>query len=161
MMIYIVRHAWAGDHDPDRWPDDRQRPLTTEGCQRFRKVAKALVKRGFEPARIATSPLVRCRQTADILIDELSKRTTLVELDALAPGSNLKAAMEWTREKPDGDVAWVGHAPDVEDLTAALIGQPDASIRFAKGATAAVRIDNLAAGRGELEWLVTAKLLGI
>jgi phosphohistidine phosphatase len=159
MFIYVVRHAWAEQRDPGRWPDDALRPLTPQGRQRFKKVAKALVKRGFAPARMATSPLVRCQQTAAILLHYLPKSTTLVELEALAPGSDLNALVAWTRERADGDVAWIGHAPDVDELTAALIGG-SAAIHFAKGAVAAVRFDDIAQNHGALEWLVTARLLG-
>ena len=65
MKLYIVRHAWAEEQDDDRWPDDRQRPLTAEGRKRFSRVAKALDHRGIAPQLIVTSPLMRCRQTAE------------------------------------------------------------------------------------------------
>jgi phosphohistidine phosphatase len=161
MYIYVVRHAWADDRDPSRWPDDAERPLTNEGRSRFKKVASVLVQRGFAPERIATSPLVRCRQTADILRAALPKSTTLDELDALAPGSDLKALMAWSRQTDNIDVAWVGHSPDVEELTAALIGDGSAGICFKKGAVAAIRFENQSSGHGELEWLLTAKSLGL
>ena len=64
MILYVIRHAWAGHYGDPAWPDDSQRPLTDEGRQRFARVVAELVKRGFAPQRIATSPLVRCRQTA-------------------------------------------------------------------------------------------------
>lgn len=160
MRIYIVRHAWTYERDADRWPDDGLRPLTDEGIDRFHKMAKTLAKRGFAPARVATSPLVRCRQTAEILSEYLPKSTELVELPALAPGSDLRAALEWSRAV-EADVVWVGHSPDVEELTAQLIGDGQTSIRFAKGAAAAIRFERVTASQGELEWLVTAKMLGI
>ena len=31
MQLLLIRHARAGDQDPDRWPDDRLRPLTNLG----------------------------------------------------------------------------------------------------------------------------------
>lgn len=159
MILYIIRHAWAHEHDSQRWPNDADRPLTDDGCQRFEKVAKALVKRGVSPSRIATSPLVRCRQTAEILQKHLSKRVVLDQLDALAPGSDLRRALDWTQAQPDDDVAWVGHMPDVAELTAALIGRGEASIHFAKGATAAICMKRLVPGQGQLQWLATAKVL--
>jgi len=59
-------------------------------------------------------------------------------------------------------VAWVGHAPDVSELTAALIGDEETMLRFAKGGIAAVRADSPADFPvGELQWLVTAKVLGV
>lgn len=161
MMLYIVRHAWAVDRD-DPELDDASRQLTDEGRERFDLVAKLLVKRGFAPAVIATSPLVRCRETADILVDRLTSSVQIVALEELSPGAELAQLVSWTAEHAAGvDAAWVGHAPDVEQLTAELIGGSRAAIRFAKGAAAAIRFpDGIAAGRGELRWLVSAKILG-
>ena len=31
MLLLLVRHAHAGDRDPNQWPDDRDRPLTDKG----------------------------------------------------------------------------------------------------------------------------------
>ena len=54
-----------------------------------------------------------------------------------------------------------GPCTDVDRLAAALIAQSDALLRFAKGGVAAIRFDGppVLAG-GELQWLVTAKVLG-
>jgi phosphohistidine phosphatase len=163
MLIYIVRHAWAFEHGDPRWPDDSQRPLEEEGAERFAKVVKRLVERGFAPARIATSPYVRCRQTAEIVAEHVPGSPELVELDALRPGSDFGTLVQWSREFADaGDLCWVGHAPDVSFLAAALVGDGDAAIRFAKGASAAIRIHGeVEPGAGELQWLATAKLLGV
>ena len=163
MDLYIIRHAWAGHYgDPD-WPDDSQRPLTVEGKARFVQVVARLVKRGFAPQLIATSPLVRCLQTARIVAEGLAGDPQVVELEDLMPGSDLEDLLRWTGEQAAeyDQIAWVGHAPDVGRLTADLIGETDGWIRFAKGAVAAVRFDDLPRiGQGELRWLVTAKLLG-
>jgi phosphohistidine phosphatase len=160
MFIYIVRHAYAYEHGDPRWPDDSKRPLEPQGAERFRRGIKALAKRGFAPKVIASSPYVRCRQTAEILAEEVGAKAP-VELTALAPGSDLAELIAWTsRQQPDS-VAWVGHSPDVEFLTASLISEGEANVRFAKGAVAAIRIHgDLAAGSGELQWLATLKSLG-
>jgi phosphohistidine phosphatase len=159
--LYIVRHAWAGERDERRWPDDALRPLTDEGQKRFRRVAKALVKAGVAPVVIATSPLVRCRQTAEILNRALPAPVEIVDRAELAPGSDLKKVVDWSAAHP-GDLAWVGHAPDVGRLVAALIGDDRAEIDFSKGAAAAIEFQGpLAAGRGVLGWMVTAKVLGL
>jgi phosphohistidine phosphatase len=164
MDLYIIRHAWAGHYgDPD-WPDDSQRPLTPEGKKRFAKVVERLLDRGFAPEVIAASPLVRCRQTAELVAAGVPGRPKLVELDALKPGSNLKALLKWTtaQAKKHEQIAWVGHAPDVSYLTHDLVRGSDDWIRFAKGATAAIRFPGGAPepGQGELRWLATAKSLG-
>lgn len=167
MQLYIVRHAWAFERDLARFPDDRLRPLEPKGVKRFRRVSRRLIRRGVCPTWIATSPLVRCRQTAGLLAQQLSNSTQIEELEALAPGSDLDEALSWTRQKlADTDilraqVAWVGHSPDVEELSAQLIGDKGARIRFAKGAVASLWFADLPMiGSGRLDWLVTARMLG-
>ena len=163
MNLFIIRHAWAAERDNSRWPDDDLRPLTEEGQQRFAKVVAALVPRGLAVDLIASSPLTRCQQTAAILTTGAPSRPQVVELDELRPGSDLDRLLRWTarQAKQHEEIAWVGHAPDVDQFAAALIGQPTGRIRFAKGAVAAIEFDGSpVVGSGELRWLVTAKVLG-
>ena len=162
MFVYIARHAWAGDRGDPRWPDDSLRELTPEGIERYDEMVKLLAKRGFAPLRIASSPYTRCRQTADIIATKVPGNPTIEELEDLEPGSDLEAVVEWTNAQGGVDVCWVGHSPDVERFAAALIGDSSTSVRFAKGAVAAIEFDDeVVAGGGELFWLATAKLLGL
>lgn len=161
MFLYIARHAWAGQRGDPRWADDSKRELTPEGIERFSNMVKTLVGRGFRPERIATSPYTRCRQTADLIARHLDSKLKVEELAALEPGSQLQPLVEWTNSQGGRDVCWVGHSPDVEELTAALIGDGQACLRFAKGGMAAIRFDEqVVVGEGVLYWLATAKLLG-
>jgi phosphohistidine phosphatase len=162
MFVFIARHAWAGERGDPRWPDDALRELTADGIERYTRVVKSLADRGFEPEQIATSPYTRCRQTADIIARSVAGKPIVVELQALEPGSDLDAMIEWTNEQDGSDVCWVGHSPDVEDLTAALISDGRANVRFAKGAVAAIEFSGtVETGAGELHWLTTAKSLGV
>jgi phosphohistidine phosphatase len=163
MELYIIRHAWAEDRDEEQWADDALRPLTCKGQERFADMVKKLVKREFAPEIIATSSMVRCRQTADLIAERVKGKPEVVELQELLPDSNLDGLLAWTAQQVEGHeaIAWVGHAPDVGRLAAALIGTGDVWIDFAKGAVAAIRFETeLKRGGGELRWLVTAKLLG-
>lgn len=161
MQLYILRHAWAHDRDYDRWPDDADRPLTEEGMQRFRKVARTLVQRGCQPELIGSSPYVRCQQTAQILSEAFKPPVPVKEVEGLVPGSSLEQVLEWTGGQDAQSLVWVGHAPDVGDFVSRLIGDDDAYIRFAKGAMASIRFEHvIAEGAGELQWLMTAKMLG-
>ena len=162
MNIYIARHAWAHERDSDRWPDDSLRELTADGASRYASMVKTLAKRGFAPDRIATSPFVRCLETASIIADLSPGEPEVDVIDALEPGSDFAAICDWSEAQEVESVCWVGHAPDVGDLTSAIIGDLDATIRFAKGAVAACRCDGaIGVGRGELRWFVTAKVLGV
>ncbi|MGI6415154.1 MAG: SixA phosphatase family protein [Thermoguttaceae bacterium] len=162
MILYIVRHAAAVPYgDPD-WPDF-DRPLTEKGIARFSQFIQALATADFAPGIVATSPLVRCRQTAEILSRMVSRRPPVVAREELAPASDLSGLTSWVAQAAaDCDqVAWVGHAPDVGHLAAALIGHGSSQIHFSKGAVAAIQFDGLPArGEGELCWLAMPKLLG-
>ena len=163
-MLYIIRHAWAGDRDEQRYPDDAQRPLTPGGRKRFRACIKKLADRGFAPTIVATSPLVRCQQTAAVVCEIVAGCLTPDERPELAPGGELAPLVAWSaaRQSAGADqIAWVGHAPDVGEITAQLIGDGAGAIDFSKGAVAAVEFDGpIALGAGVLRWLATAKLLG-
>lgn len=161
MRIFIVRHAAAEDRDDRKYPDDGLRPLTAAGRKQFKRLLKKLAADEFLPQVLATSPLLRCRQTAEIIADEIAHCPAPEEVSQLAPGSDLDALIAWTRQRPASHVAWVGHAPDVEELTAALIGGRRAAIHFGKGTIAAIDFDDdqpLAVGQGELRWLASTKL---
>lgn len=163
MRLYIVRHAFAGQHGDPNYPDDSLRPLTSQGRKQFKRLVEAIAENGFRPDIVATSPYVRCRETAEIVADEVSGCAAPIELSALAPGSELDAMIAWTRQQKADEIAWVGHAPDVEQLTASLVGGDKAAIHFGKGTIAAIEFADLLAlapGHGELRWLVTTKILG-
>jgi phosphohistidine phosphatase len=162
MMVYIVRHALAGEHGDPQWPDDSLRPLTSEGRMRFACTARKLAKRKVRPELIVTSPYVRCRETAELLAAAMDDDPPIVELDALTPGSDLAALAQWSRNHGCDELAVVGHAPDVSRMAAWMIGDTSAAaIRFAKGAVAAIQFDEpfITPAGGELQWLVTCKML--
>lgn len=162
MDLFIIRHAWAGQRGDPKWPDDTQRPLTLKGRDRFAKMIDSLSTRGMEPSLVATSPMIRCLQTAETLAENLLEEPVIVKRDELLPNGDLSSLLSWTilQAEKNQQIAWVGHSPDVEQITASLIGQSESSIRFAKGAIACVRfIDTIDISAGELRWFVTAKVL--
>jgi phosphohistidine phosphatase len=162
MELYIVRHAWAGERDSSHWPDDDMRPLTLDGKQRFARVARKFAVMGLAPQVIATSPLVRCIETAEILAGALGE-PKIVSLDELRPGSDLHGLLRWTARQAakHQQIAWVGHTPDIDRMAAALIGSGNSNIRFTKGGAAAIRFEGEPSpASGALQWLVTAKILG-
>ena len=163
MDLFIIRHAWAAQRDERAYPDDSLRPLTEKGCKRFARMIEALVPCGLTPQLIFTSPMLRCVQTAEILAAALGERTKVVERKELLPGGDPKHLLAATEEHASGleQVAWVGHAPDVGYLVAALIGLDDGWLDLKKGAIAAIAFPGPPEfSRGELQWLVTAKVLG-
>jgi phosphohistidine phosphatase len=160
MLLYIVRHGLAGQHGDPRFPDDGLRPLTDKGTKQVGKVAKKLCRRGFAPTLVATSPLLRCRQTAEAICQRVEPAPNLVEWDSLQPGSDLARLISSSNSSGAEELAWVGHAPDVDELCAALLGARTEAIAFTKGAVAAIRFrEAIAVGAGELQWYVTPAVL--
>ncbi len=155
-QLYIIRHAWAEECSIDQ--DDYDRRLTKKGRKRFERFIRYMQDFGLEIDLVVTSPLVRTRETAEIIVDTL--KTPRIEIhDSLAPGSNWKKIAEWTAEENVARVAWVGHAPCVGRFVAKAIGGGDASIRMQKGAIASICLENGFVQPGELQWLVTAQVI--
>lgn len=130
-----MRHGPAEDDSPTGRDGDRA--LTTQGRDRTRAVARALVAEGEAPLSIVTSPLVRALQTAEIVaaVTGLEARVREAKDAGGAPG-----AVEIRREMaPGGDALGlalelarsgrkramvVGHEPDLSMLVARLVGRP-------------------------------------
>ena len=164
MDLFIIRHAWAAQRDGSAYPDDSLRPLTDEGRNRFTRVIEALVSRGLAPQLIFTSPMLRCVQTAEVLAAALGEKIEVAQRKELLPGGDPKHLLAATEKHASGldRVAWVGHAPDVGHLAAGLIGLDNGWLDLKKGAIVALRFAGSPEfGRGELQWLVTAKILGL
>ena len=164
MELFIIRHAWAADRSDVDFPDDALRPLTEKGRDRFARMTAALYPRGLRPQLIVTSPILRCVQTAEILASAVGGEAKVFHRNELRPGGDPKHLLAWTEEHASGleQVAWVGHAPDVGYLTAALIGLDNGWLEMKKGAIAALGFPDVPElSRGELRWLVTAKVLGV
>jgi len=151
--LYIVRHAWAEEQGPGI--DDHARPLTKKGRKRFAAMMKRLRKAGMQVDVIATSPLTRALETAELLAAAFDDVPAVEVVDALAPASNWPALVEWTTQQDAARVAWVGHMPCVGRLVGLTIGDGSASIRMQKGAVASIRLDDGPGHPGELEWLAT------
>jgi phosphohistidine phosphatase len=157
--LYLVRHGLAEERG-DAWPDDTKRPLSAEGMSRMRRAARGLARIGIGLDLVLTSPLVRARQTAEILAGALEPRPSLVTIDSLAPEgvyTTLVADLEKHARKTR--IALVGHEPGIGELAARLIGSRH-SIEFKKGAVCRVDVDGIPpSGPGDLRWLLTPKIL--
>jgi len=159
VRIYIVRHAIAEARGPV-WPVDEDRPLTPRGLARMREIAARLADRGVQVERIWSSPALRARQTADVLAPLWTTGGVVEVVPELAPGyAPARAGAALAARPAPGAVALVGHEPTLGLLTAWMIGA-EAPLPFKKGGVARVDCsDGLAAGHGQLAWLVTPKLV--
>lgn len=158
MRILIVRHAKAEDRDAsDRHSaSDAERPLTEAGRKQMRKAARALKELLPRIDVLASSPLVRARDTARLIAKEY-KRLKITDVAALAPGASEKALLAWLQTQPsEATIALVGHEPDLSRLTSWLLaGGTRGFVEFKKGAACLLEFPETAdAGRATLAWLL-------
>lgn len=162
MEIVLVRHGPARARDPARWPDDGQRPLTAEGRAATRAAARGLRRAGVDAPRIATSPLLRARATAEILSAELGGRGAIEAWEELAPGATAEAVVRrlGARRHAPGTVLLVGHEPSLGLLAGLLLtGEEVRPFRLAKAGAARLRAPRALRGGAVLDWLLSRKQL--
>lgn len=161
MQLLLIRHARAEERTLNQ--RDRTRALTEDGRRRMRKAARGLRTLIPRLTHIATSPLLRARQTAEI-VAAFYESGEIVILPALSPGAAARDVLAWLRTQPNEAVfALVGHEPDLSQLAGWLLsGKPSGFVQFKKGAAALIKFTEApAAGKGTLEWLLTAAQLAV
>ena len=159
LELYLIRHGVAAERGED-WPDDSKRPLTSDGIAKLRKEVRGLAALDVAIEQIVCSPLVRTRQTADVIAETLRSKPGVVTSDALAPaGTPAAVIQELSKYVRKSGLALVGHEPNLGELAAHLIGARHA-IEFKKGAVCRIDFEVLPPkGSGQLRWFVTPKML--
>lgn len=153
MKLLLIRHADAGERDAERWPDDRDRPITDKGTRRHEKMAKRLRKLDLVPALLLASPWKRAWQTAQVT-HEILGCPAPVATDALAAAPALTRIANAVGTRKDDDViALVGHEPWMSELAGRLLtGQPHGlNIDFPKSGVMGIELEAIKAGAGVLE----------
>jgi phosphohistidine phosphatase len=161
MELLIVRHAIAFERDLHRWRDDGARPLSPAGIRRARKAAAGLKQLCKAPERVLTSPLIRAKQTAQILT-EVAGWPQAEEIAELAPGEPALAVLAVLANARSKSLALVGHQPGLGHLlTACLLGQGrNLPIEMKKNAIACLSFAaSPRPGRAALKWLATPRML--
>lgn len=175
MRIYFLRHGEAGDRDVWSGPDE-ERPLTAAGMAEMRTIARGI--RALKPrvSEVLSSPLVRARQTAEIVAQRL--KLEVREEPALAQGCTFAALVQVigahapSATDPKAGVLLVGHEPDFSTAVRCLVAtNGKMSLNLGKGGLCRVdmELDYGAEGfawnddhlrdHGTIAWLLTPKLL--
>ena len=157
--LYLVRHGIAAARGPS-WPDDTKRPLTPKGTTRVRQIARGLQRLDVDIDVVLTSPLVRAKQTAELLADGLKPSPTLHVTSALSPGVGPAALVEALQSyRKARGVALVGHEPDLGEFAAWLTGA-EAPLPFKKGGICRIDIPSAHGhGSGQIVWFATPRML--
>ena len=135
MKLYFLRHA-----DALPGSDDARRPLSPHGCEQAEELGKFLAKAGILFDAAYTSPLVRARETARLLLDAMdsASRVRAESVDALRNETSQNDFEGWLAKLPDAKrVLLVGHEPTLSERVRAMLGMSRTSaFEFSKGAVA-------------------------
>ena len=125
-----MRHGHSPAAPEAKVAKDALRPLSERGRRDAARMAQELVSRGGKPALLLHSPLLRARQTAELVARELGDGVRAEEFQALdntlAPDELLERLLG--RAGRAADVLAIGHNPQLAEL-AALIGRQLIEIR--------------------------------
>ena len=157
MRLYFCRHGLA-EANEDGALADSERQLTSRGVIRTEKAARFLDELGVRPGTLYSSPLVRARQTAEILGEQL--RLTVKIVPELAPGFDINALEQLCAGLgEDEGVMLVGHEPDFSSTLSTLTGL--GRVVMKKGGLARVDVLTGLPMRGHLVWLLTPKVMDL
>ncbi|HRE01677.1 MAG TPA: phosphoglycerate mutase family protein [Ilumatobacteraceae bacterium] len=114
-MLFLVRHAKAGQRD-DNDPHDDQRELTTKGWAQAHALVEPLIAAGA--TTVVASPFIRCRQTVQPLADALGGEVAID--DRLAEDQPFSPVLALLSQVPDGTVL-CSHGDVIPETVSALI----------------------------------------
>jgi phosphohistidine phosphatase len=162
VRLYLIRHGKAVS--ADLGVGDGERPLAPEGRMGMARVARRLNVLGVRWRLILTSPLVRARETAEIL-RKAGLAPSVEEVGELAPGGGFAAWLPflagWHAEKC-GDLAVVGHLPSLALWAESLVWGEERQ-RFVLKAGGIIGLElpdgGPLLGTCSLFWLTSPKLL--
>jgi|SRR5699024_8219870 len=165
MEVLICRHGDAlspEQTDTMRLSDD-ERPLTDKGRRQTRAAAAGLRHLLGEDriGHVLVSPLLRARQTAEILRDYLDDPVT-DESEALTPAAGVEAVDAALHACAGTErLLLVGHEPDLALwLSWSLTRKHERVTKFSKNGAALVDFPGVAeGGTGTLRWLLTGAQL--
>jgi phosphohistidine phosphatase len=116
MELYLIRHAQALDS-----PDDASRVLSPRGRAQVESVAKFFrTNARLQPEEVWHSPLVRARETAELLKAGLGWRMPFVETELLEPESDPHAVAR-RLQAASRSLALVAHEPLLSALGTLLV----------------------------------------
>ena len=161
MSLYLFRHGDSHPVGEEGIGTDEERTLTPRGITETREACEGLVRLGVKGDEIWSSPLLRARQTADILAQVLGIERIEVRSGLALPEEMGDLFTALSEVPPDRNLFLVGHQPYLGDWVSLLVsGTSEGEVAISKSGVARIE---LSAGRkpprGELRWLLTPNLL--
>jgi phosphohistidine phosphatase len=156
MELFVLRHAIAEDRDLEKYPDDSERPLTSRGAKRMRRIAEGMTSLGLEFDAILSSSYTRAKHTAEILAEVFGADSKLKFIKPLETGDNKKLIDEINALRNAEGILLVGHEPHLSQfISLLLVGDSHLRLNLKKGGLCKLSVETLKFGQcASLEWLL-------
>ncbi len=157
LKLWLGRHGEAVDVDMSGTDFDRR--LTDYGRQQVAQTARWLLSREPAPELVLHSPLIRAKQTAEVIANEIRGGAVVMEESLLAPGFSTMALLNRLANSGVSRVVCIGHQPDIGRSLAEITGGGRAMI--SPGTLAGIEFHGRPAiGAGSLRWLIDPFMFG-
>lgn len=154
MIIYFLRHSEAEDSH-----EDFGRRLTPKGSAQSEKMGRFMKHAGLIPSKILSSPVVRARQTAEIVSSVLGGHQVHIAPWLACGMSPANCFKNLSPEACGSGILLVGHEPDFSSTIGALLGCSGDSLHIRKASLTSLNVSAFSKGGGRLEFLVPVKIL--
>jgi phosphohistidine phosphatase len=152
MRLYFLRHG-----DAELSGSDSDRNLTTEGITEAECASRAIRVLKLSFTAILSSPLVRARQTSDIVAKQFPT-VSVQAFEHITPTSDPQNLFRELRSFPrDSRILLVSHEPFISHCIASLVsGIAEPRISIKKASLACVEVGSpIQRGAGIFLWLLT------
>jgi len=149
LLLYLVRH---GETDPG----NPAHPLTENGKHNIEIISSFFKRVKVEAEEIWSSPLLRAKQTANILAQQLAIKE-IVDKEILNPEQPVAPVIR-ELNKTDGRIIIVGHLPLLQQIISSLLTETEDKefIKFEPGTAAFLELGQHG---WQLVWLVSPQAL--
>lgn len=157
MNVFLIRHAKALSVGDDGIETDEERRLTSVGEEQATLLGQALQSRNVEFDLVLSTPLVRARQTAELMLNAYGKKKPELQIvEELTPPCKPRKMGRVLKDLHKTNVAIVGHQPDLSNWASWFLGSKKTYIDFTKGSAACLYWESeLSKGGGALVWMLT------
>lgn len=157
LKLWLGRHAEAVD--ADAVGTDFNRVLSEYGRQQIGQLARWLLQREEPPELILHSPLVRARQTAEVIAGEIGNGVVLMEESLLAPGFSTAPLLGRLKNSGVSRVVCIGHQPDIGYCLTEITG---GRALISPGTVAGIEFYGpVTTGAGALRWIANPDWFGV
>ena len=159
--LYVFRHGIAITRGDPGYPIDSDRPLTSKGIKKIRRIAAGMRGLRVKFDVILTSPYRRALESAFIVSREYRRGESIQTSSALLPDVLPEEVVRVLQEQYGScqNLLLVGHEPQLSAFVSTLTsGNAGAGPLLKKGGLCKIEVDNLQAGKcAKLLWLLTPK----